>query len=207
MTRVEIREKFDEIVSFAEIEKFIDTPVKRYSSGMYIRLAFAVAAHLEPEILIIDEVLAVGDTRFQQKCLGRIRQISNVNGRTVLFVSHQIDAIERLTDKCLYLENGRTHSLGQTNAVLSQYLSPSQNGRLSVDSFRVPGASPICRILDFHIENQSGAPTGQIRMGEPLKLCLKLSSNSDQPIDAAIVIENSKQSALFTTHLSDKSQY
>src|SRR6185503_15610433 len=96
MTRREIRKKFDEIVDFAEIEKFLDTPVKRYSSGMYVRLAFAVAAHLEPEILVVDEVLAVGDAQFQKKCLGKMRDVSKGEGRTVLFVSHNMTAVKSL---------------------------------------------------------------------------------------------------------------
>ena len=106
MTKAEIRRKFDEIVAFAEIEKFIDTPVKRYSSGMYVRLAFAVAAHLEPEILILDEVLAVGDQQFQQKCLGKMQEISTGHGRTILFVSHHMAAIRRLCQKCVVLKQG-----------------------------------------------------------------------------------------------------
>jgi lipopolysaccharide transport system ATP-binding protein len=106
MTRIEIRKKFDEIVAFSEVEKFLDTPVKRYSSGMYVRLAFAVAAHLEPEILAVDEVLAVGDAEFQKKCLGKIGEVAR-SGRTVFFVSHNMNAIERLCGRVLYLENGR----------------------------------------------------------------------------------------------------
>ena len=107
MNRAEVRSKFDEIVAFAEIDQFIDTPVKRYSSGMYVRLAFAVAAHLEPEILIIDEVLAVGDAQFQQKCVGRMRTDAN-SGRTILFVSHQLNAIAQFCSRCLY-QIGRAH--------------------------------------------------------------------------------------------------
>src|SRR5437899_8868761 len=103
MTRVEIKRKFDEIAAFAEIEKFLDTPVKRYSSGMYVRLAFAVAAHLEPEVLIVDEVLAVGDEAFQKKCLGKMGDVAKV-GRTILFVSHQLNQIRRLCNRCLWLD-------------------------------------------------------------------------------------------------------
>ena len=107
MTRAEIARKFDEIVAFAEVDRFIDTPVKRYSSGMYVRLAFAVAAHLEPEILIIDEVLAVGDVAFQRKCLGKMQEVSAHDGRTILFVSHNMNAVERLCGRCLALADGR----------------------------------------------------------------------------------------------------
>src|SRR5262245_43877999 len=122
MSRDEIKRKFDEIVAFAEIEKFLDTPVKRYSSGMYVRLAFAVAAHLEPEILIIDEVLAVGDFEFQRRCLGKMNEVAR-GGRTVLFVSHNMAAIEELCPQSILLRNGVIASQGPTREVVSAYLS------------------------------------------------------------------------------------
>jgi lipopolysaccharide transport system ATP-binding protein len=121
MTRREIQNKFDEIVDFAGVERYIDTPVKRYSSGMYVRLAFAVAAHLEPEILIVDEVLAVGDAEFQKKALGKMQDVSNKEGRTVLFVSHNLPAIKQLCNTGLYLVNGIESSKGEINEVLEQY--------------------------------------------------------------------------------------
>jgi ABC-type polysaccharide/polyol phosphate transport system, ATPase component len=120
MSRVEIKKKFDEIVAFSEVEKFLDTPVKRYSSGMYVRLAFAVAAHLEPEILIVDEVLAVGDAPFQKKCLGKMEDVGK-EGRTVLFVSHQMDAIRKLCEKTIWLVNGQSKEFGQTSEVVLKY--------------------------------------------------------------------------------------
>ena len=123
MTKAEIRSKFDEIVDFAEIEKFIDTPVKRYSSGMYVRLAFAVAAHLEPEILILDEVLAVGDQQFQRKCLGKMQEISSGHGRTILFVSHHMASIRRLCQKCVVLDQGVSSSLLDIEEAISRYTS------------------------------------------------------------------------------------
>ena len=122
MTQQEIRKKFDEIVAFAEVEKFLDTPVKHYSSGMYVRLAFAVAAHLEPEILIVDEVLAVGDAEFQKKCLGKMEGVVT-EGRTVLFVSHQISAINQLCRHIVWLDKGQTVDYGETNSLLPKYLS------------------------------------------------------------------------------------
>jgi lipopolysaccharide transport system ATP-binding protein len=122
MKRSEIASKFDEIVAFAGVDKFIDTPVKFYSSGMYVRLAFAVAAHLEPEILLVDEVLAVGDAAFQKKCLGKMEDVAK-QGRTVLFVSHNMGAIRTLTQRCLYLKDGKTETLGPTDAVAQRYLS------------------------------------------------------------------------------------
>jgi lipopolysaccharide transport system ATP-binding protein len=121
MSKVEIKRKFDEIVDFAEVEKFLDTPVKRYSSGMYVRLAFAVAAHLEPEVLIVDEVLAVGDVQFQKKCLGKMEEVGK-EGRTVLFVSHQMAAIENLCQRAVLLEQGRSIADDKTKIVISKYL-------------------------------------------------------------------------------------
>lgn len=122
MRRFEIMRKFDSIVGFAEVDKFLDMPVKRYSSGMYVRLAFAVAAHLEPEILLIDEVLAVGDIEFQRKCLNKMGQVAR-SGRTVLFVSHNMDAISRLTSRAIFLVKGAVQEDGPTDQILSQYLS------------------------------------------------------------------------------------
>ncbi len=121
MTRTEIKKKFDEIVAFAEIEKFIDTPVKRYSSGMYVRLAFAVAAHLEPEILLVDEVLAVGDASFQKKCLGKMNDVSK-QGRTILFVSHNMTALQSLCQRAIWLNNGNVKDDGQATKIVTNYL-------------------------------------------------------------------------------------
>ncbi len=120
MTKAEIKRKFDEIVDFAEIEKFIDTPVKRYSSGMYVRLAFAVAAHLEPEILLVDEVLAVGDVAFQKKCLGKMDDVSK-EGRTVLFVSHNMAAIQHLCDRAILFDMGMLSHSGTTSETIEIY--------------------------------------------------------------------------------------
>jgi lipopolysaccharide transport system ATP-binding protein len=125
MTKQEIRSKFDEIVAFAEIEKFIDTPVKRYSSGMYVRLAFAVAAHLEPEILIVDEVLAVGDAEFQAKCLGKMQNVAK-GGRTVIFVSHNMAAVRALCGSALLMEQGRLSMRGSADDCIQKYLSHRQ---------------------------------------------------------------------------------
>ena len=124
MTKREIRSKFDEIVAFAEIDKFIDTPVKRYSSGMYVRLAFAVAAHLEPEILIVDEVLAVGDAEFQRRCLGKMHNVAS-SGRTVLFVSHQMPAVKSLCNKAIWLSGGSIKEEGASSEIIAHYLAAS----------------------------------------------------------------------------------
>jgi lipopolysaccharide transport system ATP-binding protein len=127
MRRHEITRKMDEIIAFSGVERYIDTPVKRYSSGMYVRLAFAVAAHLESEILIVDEVLAVGDAEFQKKCLGKMGQVSKAEGRTVLFVSHNMGAIQNLCNKTIYLKNGQFVNMGSTKPIISEYLSDRNN--------------------------------------------------------------------------------
>lgn len=130
MNRAEIRKKLDEIVAFAEVEGFLDTPVKRYSSGMHVRLAFAVAAHLDPEILIIDEVLAVGDAEFQKKCLGKINEVSRREGRTVLFVSHNMGAITQLTERAILLSRGCLSRSGQSQSVAEAYLADANYDRV-----------------------------------------------------------------------------
>jgi lipopolysaccharide transport system ATP-binding protein len=130
MHRAEIRKKFDEIVAFAEVEKFLDTPVKRYSSGMYVRLAFAVAAHLEPEILIVDEVLAVGDAEFQKKCLGKMQEVSK-GGRTVLFVSHNMAAVQTLCTSAIYLQMGTVKAVGEVDTLINEY---QRNAKMGIAS-------------------------------------------------------------------------
>jgi lipopolysaccharide transport system ATP-binding protein len=140
MSRAEIRHKFDEIVAFAEVEKFIDTPVKRYSSGMYVRLAFAVAAHLEPEILLVDEVLAVGDAAFQKKCLGKMGDVAK-GGRTVLFVSHNMAAVAQLCQKAVWLEGGRIRQIDSSEKVVKDYLSDGDT-QIAEHQWSYPGNAP-----------------------------------------------------------------
>jgi lipopolysaccharide transport system ATP-binding protein len=166
MRRAEILEKLDEIVAFAEVERFIDTPVKRYSSGMYLRLAFSVAAHLEPEILLVDEVLAVGDAEFQRKCLGKMGDVAR-EGRTVLFVSHNMSAILRLTEETVVLERGRLALRAPTPQAVDFYMSSgmadagerSWDGRLAEDN---PFRPIALRVLDGR-----GRTTGQVASVEP----------------------------------------
>ena len=153
MTRSEIKQKFDEIVAFAEIEKFIDTPVKFYSSGMYVRLAFAVAAHLEPDMLILDEVLAVGDTAFQQKCLGKMRDVSR-HGRTVLLVSHSMAAVGQLCEKTIWLDDGRVQAVGPSETVIQSYLNSQKTvaAEFKRDESEL-GQMPAVLILGARIRN------------------------------------------------------
>lgn len=141
MSKVEIRSKFDEIVAFSGLERFLDTPVKRYSSGMYVRLAFAVAAHLEPDILILDEVLAVGDAEFQKKCLGKIRDVSQSAGRTILFVSHSMQAVTKLCQHALWLQHGRVRESGTVNQVVNNYASGAQHNNTK-QSWDTPEEAP-----------------------------------------------------------------
>jgi lipopolysaccharide transport system ATP-binding protein len=166
MSRVEIRKKFDEIVAFAEVEKFIDTPVKHYSSGMYVRLAFAVAAHLEPEILIVDEVLAVGDAAFQKKCLGKMNEVARNSGRTVLFVSHNLEALRAICHTGVLLKSGCVQHTGPIQEVVSQYYSPLSE--LSVDypatdtpcitRLAIDPARLVAGDLVIHVHYQSPEP-------------------------------------------------
>jgi len=160
MSKVEIRRKFDEIVAFAEVEKFLDTPVKRYSSGMYVRLAFAVAAHLESEILIVDEVLAVGDYEFQKKCLGKMGEVSKGEGKTVLFVSHNLGSIQALCNQGILLDNGIVAFEGTVSAAIREYSSSYATNQKSVYTgtgiireVRIINNIPVVRHnSDFHIE-------------------------------------------------------
>lgn len=142
MSRAEIRSKFDEIVAFAEVEKFLDTPVKRYSSGMYVRLAFAVAAHLDPEILVVDEVLAVGDAQFQRKCLDKMKDVASNEGRALLFVSHNMVAVQSLCSRAILLDHGRLAGCGPAREVVAQYLSLGVSTAESERAWTEPEAAP-----------------------------------------------------------------
>jgi lipopolysaccharide transport system ATP-binding protein len=178
MKRAEITRRFDEIVAFAEVDKFIDTPVKFYSSGMYVRLAFAVAAHLEPEILIVDEVLAVGDAAFQKKCLGKIGEVAS-QGRTVLLVSHNMSAVENLCGKSAFLSEGRMVFWGDTADAVSHYVSSTAQKALAdtdltSHSGRTGGSKTIFRRLRFL--RQDGTPSASVRLGEELVLEVTLNS-------------------------------
>jgi lipopolysaccharide transport system ATP-binding protein len=182
MRRDEIRRKFDEIVAFAEIEKFLDTPVKRYSSGMYVRLAFAVAAHLEPEILIVDEVLAVGDAQFQKKCLGKMSDISK-GGRTVLFVSHNMTAVTRLCNQAFLLSDGRIIKSGSSQDIVQAYLKEidrGENGRISINSTQAIGDCKV-RITQIMFLDSEGKVLLAPKTGDNCALCFRYRT-ADVPI-------------------------
>ncbi|HEX7997598.1 MAG TPA: ABC transporter ATP-binding protein [Pyrinomonadaceae bacterium] len=167
MKRAEIKRKFDEIVSFAEVERFVDTPVKHYSSGMYLRLAFAVAAHLEPEILLVDEVLAVGDAAFQNKCLGKMSDIAG-EGRTVLFVSHNMPAIKNLCNRALLLDRGQIEREGEAASVVQYYLQGDYQSSKKVWAGAERPGNESFKLNAVRILDRDGAEAAAIKLSEPL---------------------------------------
>lgn len=167
MRASEIRRKFDEIVAFAEVERFLDTPVKRYSSGMYVRLAFSVAAHLEPDILIVDEVLAVGDAAFQRKSLARMEDVTTTGGRTVVFVSHNMLAVQTLCNRAILLERGRLIEDGATDAIVSSYLRQStQLSTRSLADRRDRQGTGRLRFVDVMLRDATGRTAQALRTGD-----------------------------------------
>ncbi|MBA3648956.1 MAG: ABC transporter ATP-binding protein [Chitinophagales bacterium] len=173
MKRMEIKNKFEEIVSFSGIEQFIDTPVKRYSSGMYVRLAFAVAAHLEPEILIVDEVLAVGDAEFQNKCLGKMKDVSEKDGRTLLFVSHNMGAISRLCKSAMLLDNGKIIFRGAASEAIQIYHHPLSRNNNLLDSTGRSGNGKY-RFSNFTITDNNGTPVNIFNTGSDVRIIVSL---------------------------------
>lgn len=174
MGREEIRQKLDEIVAFAGVERFIDTPIKRYSSGMRLRLGFAVAAHLAPDILLVDEVLAVGDADFQKKCLGAMEDLRS-GGRTVLFVSHNMAAVESLCSRCIWLDGGRVRADGEARAVVSEYLrsfAEASSGSVRLDQIDSRSGNGEARFTAIEFLDASGAIANVIRSGDRLTLRL-----------------------------------
>ncbi len=171
MRRAEIDRKFDEIVAFSEIDKFLDTPVKRYSSGMYMRLAFAVSAHLEPEILIVDEVLAVGDAEFQRKCLGKMSDVAS-EGRTVIFVSHNMSAIQRLTQECIILDHGKMLLRAPTAEAVDFYLAHDfeRGGVRTYSADEIPTSADPFVPLAVRVTDGSGKAADSLRSVEPIKI-------------------------------------
>ena len=191
MKKAEIERKFDEIVAFAETEKFIDTPVKRYSSGMYLRLAFAVAAHLDPEILIVDEVLAVGDVQFQKKCLSKMQDISKEEGRTIMFVSHNMDAIRRLCNRCLMIADGRLVANGDTAVVTNKYLNENALKASPKDWIDVSQVSRTgtgeARFIALQYSSSSEAVNFKPYSNGPLEFLLAISASDAMAIGSIAV--------------------
>lgn len=175
MPRAEVRARFDEIVAFAGVDKFLDTPVKRYSSGMYVRLAFSVAAHLEPDILIVDEVLAVGDAEFQKKCLGKIGEISQISGRTVLVVSHNMGLITSLCTKALLLEQGRMTSIGPASDVVRNYYTGGDGSPYELDTSKLKRkvGDHVATLLGARVETIDKKASGEINIGSSFRVVMR----------------------------------
>ncbi|HEX5234817.1 MAG TPA: ABC transporter ATP-binding protein [Silvibacterium sp.] len=205
MTKTEIRCKFDEIVAFAEVEKFLDTPVKRYSSGMYVRLAFSVAAHLEPEILIVDEVLAVGDVQFQNKCLGKMQDVASKDGRTVLFVSHNIPAVLRLCGLACWLDKGHMLQTGTAHEIIASYLRSATSSSHEWTRADSKARTKPC-ITQIGLANFSRGSSESFTTADALRVSLTVQS----PVvlsgcQIAIRVTTADGSAVFTTTSSDLS--
>lgn len=195
MTRKEVAAKFDEIVAFSGVEKFIDTPVKRYSSGMYVRLAFAVAAHLEPEILIIDEVLAVGDAEFQKKCLGKMKDVAG-EGRTVIFVSHDLTAVKKLCTKGVLLKSGKVALVGNTDEVISEYQKIVQ-GNNSYEAVSIENAlgNEFIRVLHFIVSPLKG---NTISISSGINVNLKFyNAKANINLDTTFELRNANETIVF----------
>jgi lipopolysaccharide transport system ATP-binding protein len=203
MRRTEIARKFDRIVAFAEVERFVDTPVKRYSSGMYVRLAFAVAAHLDPEILLVDEVLAVGDGAFQKKCLGKMSDVAR-EGRTVILVSHNMASIESLCTMGLMLESGRVTMLDEVDKVLTKYShSPLDIGRIGVDLASHPGRRAGCiRVMQTITVSGAEGSSSPLRMGDAA--IFQLTFESPDPIRACFALTLKTDRGFRIFHVSDR---
>lgn len=172
MTRPEIKKQFDDIVDFSGCNKYIDTPVKRYSSGMYVRLAFAVAAHLEPEILIVDEVLAVGDADFQSRCIGKMEDVSKNSGRTILFVSHNMASVRRLCGQSCLLVNGKLTEHGDTDRIIDSYLSVTTDSNREL---KLPESKPVdgVQLLRVSVANETGSTTSTITSGTEVQISVE----------------------------------
>ncbi len=207
MRRSEIEKKFDEIVSFAEVEKFIDTPVKRYSSGMYLRLAFAVAAHLEPEILVVDEVLAVGDAEFQKKCLGKMSDVAQ-EGRTVLFVSHNMSAVLRLTQEALVIDQGKLLMRGPTNEAVDYYLSKglTQEGQKIWQPGEIAASKPF-RPIAIRVVNGQGNVAEVVRSVEPFAIEIEYElEEAIKGLRVGIYLLTTRGEYIFTSFDTDKAE-
>ena len=205
MKRVEVTKKFDEIVAFAGVEQFIDTPVKRYSSGMYLRLAFAVAAHLQPEVLIVDEVLAVGDADFQKKCLGKMEGVAD-QGRTIFFVSHNMQAITRLCKRVIYLEDGQLRLDGSPHDVVKTYLH-SGLGTMAVREWLDPVKAPrgsAARLWAVRVRTEEGQYTDQIDIRKPVGIEIEYEVlQPGRKFRGAIDVYNEEAVLLFVAHEAD----
>ena len=185
MSRAEVREKFDEIVEFAEVAQFIDTPVKRYSSGMYVRLAFSVAAHLQPDILIVDEVLAVGDAAFQKKCLGRMNEAAYKEGRTILFVSHNMTSVRNLCTRAIILKQGKLVADGNAGDMVDRYLEEGSQHAGHVGGDQRAGSGRL-RVTAVDFEASDGRRIEELPAGQPVTVRIRYAADGLKPSDSVI---------------------
>lgn len=182
MTKKEISKKFDAIVAFSGIEKFLDTPVKRYSSGMYVRLAFSVAAHMDPDILIIDEVLAVGDAEFQKKCIGKMDEITKKEGRTILFVSHNMGAIQQLCNKTIWIDEGKIKSVGETEKIIDDYIKGNTTQKIvELKDVKERKGNGKIKLSSISFKNKKGENTSSFVSGEECQFWLEF-ENIDKDV-------------------------
>ena len=188
MTKQEIKSKFDEIVDFAGVERFIDTPVKRYSTGMLVRLAFAVAAHLEPEILIVDEVLAVGDAEFQKKALGKMKEVSGKEGRTVLFVSHNMAAVTNLCDSGMLLKNGKITIISTIEKTIRQYQLANQENSIDLTNYNNRKGSGDCRVTRIDILTENNLQSSVQKLGEKISFELSIKNFTENTLKGIRII-------------------
>jgi lipopolysaccharide transport system ATP-binding protein len=203
MRKREIDRKLDEIIDFSGVERYIDTPVKRYSSGMYVRMAFAVASHLESEILIVDEVLAVGDAEFQKKCLGKMGEVSKGEGRTVLFVSHNIGAIKALCNEAILLKNGKLELMGSTGSVIDGYLNVAEIEKMDVYTNENP--KPDSDILEIKIIDVNGNICRNFAFEEEIEITFKLKiANKHINSMFGIRVKDQLERNIFTSEISIK---
>jgi lipopolysaccharide transport system ATP-binding protein len=209
MSRLEISKRFDEIVEFAEVGRFLDTPVKRYSSGMQVRLAFAVAAHFEPEILIVDEVLAVGDVSFQRKCLGKMGDVAS-KGRTVLFVSHNMSVVSRLCEHGIWMDNGKIAAQGEMEDVVRQYLSSSVGGdaRYEADDLDMAPGNDVIRLLGVRLRDGHGRVVSSVDAQTPVFVEIEYAVLQRRPVRTAFRLASAEGAVLFTsTDADDEERY
>ena len=211
MSRSEITRKLDEIVDFSGCERYLDTPVKRYSSGMTVRLGFAIAAHLEPEILVVDEVLAVGDAEFQKKAIGKMQDVSRGEGRTVLFVSHNMGAVKNLCKTGILLENGMIRNTGNVNDIVNEYLTQNQNlGQINFATHKQRSGNSILRIVKLQYCDSNGRNTNTFRVGEEIfiKIAFEIEKTldgiSESYIDVGINNEHSQRVAWLSSKIFKK---
>ncbi|MCX6799975.1 MAG: ABC transporter ATP-binding protein [Candidatus Falkowbacteria bacterium] len=203
MRKKEIEKKFDQIVDFSGVETFLDTPVKRYSSGMYVRLAFSVAAHLEPDILIIDEVLAVGDAEFQKKCFNKMKEVTKREGRTVLFVSHNMSAVQDLCTKAIFLENSTVKKIGEARAIVQDYIYDINAIKDSEVKLRF-NSNKIISFSKVWITNSKGEITNNINVDDECKIWLEFNVRDDiSAAEISIGLKNSSGVNVVFTSLSD----